>query len=184
MKSERLIVGAVSLIACCASVALAGFPHDQIINYYLRKTPTDPESDITYTISLEITAVSTNGSEVGWEVVEVTVDEANSIKNWHEHYPELITSDGLWWVEHNDPDEPEGVDFIYPPTIVGTANTGLVSGYDMDYDMQTISSCSGCDPSMYGGRVAFMSYTLNEGDDPDPEDEDDGPVESDPQEPV
>ena len=141
--------------------------------------PTDPHSDIIFTVTLELTAVAKDGSEVAWEIVSVMFSQPGvEIDNvWIEYAPDPDTPDGYWWVEHADPDVPQEAEFDWPPNMFGTAIAVAPVEDDLHYDFGGDYCDSQCQ-QLYGGQVAAADYWFLVEDEEEPEAEgDDEPVE-------
>ena len=112
-------------------------PEDQRIRYTIREQPTDPSSDVIWTVDLELTAPDSAGNLVGWLIDNVTVSEVDALGDpvnvWVDPSPELDSPDGLWWVEHADTNNPQLDEFALPPLLLSTATAEVGAGVDLDY---------------------------------------------------
>ncbi len=163
------------------ATAQAELPDDRIAEYYIRETPTNPESDVLYTVTLELTAVDQDGDEIAWEITEVTLTEAAQGNQgdtvWVDDAPDPDTPDGYWWVEHADPEDPQDAEFDLPPLLQGTADAEDPNDDDMDYDLEGAYCDSQCQ-QLFNGKVGALGYSFKLVNEKDPEVEgDDEPVE-------
>ncbi|MCH9003152.1 MAG: hypothetical protein IIC02_11310 [Planctomycetes bacterium] len=112
---------------------------DFVVQYNLRETPGDPLSDVTHRVIIGLFEDSRNGDNVGWEAAILTIHELDEIGNvayrWSKGYPTVDTTDGLWWIEHADPDNPVMKEFMLPPRIYGTALALDPGVSDLDFDI-------------------------------------------------
>lgn len=113
---------------------------DFTVEYDLRETPGDPNSDITHRVILGLIDDSRDGDNVGWEVAVLTIrelDENGDVRDsWTKDYPTVDTADGLWWIEHADPDEPVMDEFVVLPRIYDTAKALDPGDSDLDFDFE------------------------------------------------
>ena len=108
-----------------------------------------------------LTAVSTNGASVAWEVTELLLMEVDSngaaANEWTDFSPAFGTSNGLWWVEHNDPEAAALVEFDMPPWIEGTAEAADENEDDLEYSIGGELCDSSCQ-ELFGGSVSALDY--------------------------
>ena len=143
LSSRFMSYIAVMLLAMSCSNLLAQdppLPEDQRIRYAIREVPTDPSSAVIWTIDLALEAEDSDGGSVGWLIDSVTVTEVDAsgepTSMWTDVSPELDSPDGLWWVEHADPADPEPADFALPPLLGGTASVELGAQADLEYTLE------------------------------------------------
>ena len=153
----------VALAACAANApsALASLPPDQTIQYIIREAPEDPESDPVFLVELTVVAANTNGLSVGWEAVDVVLMELDSngvaTSEWIDTLPEFDVSNGVWWVEHGNPESPELKDFARPPAMAGTADAESPAEEDLDYAIEG-QFCDASCQQLFGGYVGALDY--------------------------
>lgn len=180
MHPSRLsatLIAAVVLGATCSAVR-ADLPAARTMQYKIRDTPTDAESNVVFIVELAITAEDSDGDSIGWKIKEIRfLDKGVSPpRSWIEAFPDPGTQDGLWWIEHGDSCDPQDSEFDVTPLLDSTA-TAQGQYNDLDYSMQGASY--GGSPS-YGGNVSALTYEFTIQGDPDPEEEgDDEPAEVD-----
>ena len=120
----------ILVLATSASVAWAQLPADQNYTFYLRETPTDPQSPVTLEITLDLHAEQADGNYVAWTVSNAEFhrppSEGVEEATWQETAPVIPTTDGYWWVEHADPGTPTLAEFADTPL----ALTGLAPSID------------------------------------------------------
>ena len=136
----RLVVPLVAAAICVAAVApaRAQMPDDQVICYSIRDTPSDPESAIRFEIVVELTAADSKDESIGWLVTGVSVIESrgeDKLPRW-DATPTVSTTDGLWWIDHADAQEPELSEFTIPPLIAGVAAAGNENISDFEYELE------------------------------------------------
>ena len=170
------------LFGSAVSTAQAdSLPDDRTISYFVRENPSDPQSSVVFTIEMQISAQEEDDGFVGWEIESVRlIDNDNPISSqseWIEYLPEVHTQDGLWWVEHDDPDSPKESEFDEPPLLSGTADAEGTQA-DMDYSFEGAPYVGG--PQLYNGSVTSLTYAFTLVGEADPEEEgEDEPTEID-----
>ena len=177
-RTASLLMG-LALWGSTYATAQAELPDDRISEYYIRETPTDPDSDVLYIVTLELTAVDQNGDEIAWEITEVTLTEPGEGGDtvWVDDAPAPDTPDGYWWLEHADPEHPQDAEFDWPPLLQGTGTAVDPSDDDMEYDFAGDYCDSQCQ-QLFNGEVGALKYSLTLANEEDPEVEgDDEPVE-------
>ena len=179
-RTVSVLIG-LALWSTTYATAQAELPADRVAEYSIRETPTDPESDVLYTITLELTAVNQDGDEIAWEITEVTVTEpaqGNSGKTvWVDDAPDPATQDGYWWVEHADPADPQDAEFDVPPPLERTAEAVDPSDDDMEYELAGAYCDAQCQ-QVYNSEGGALDYTLKLTNEEEPEvEEDDEPVQ-------
>ncbi len=179
-RTVSVLIG-VALLSLTAGTALAGLPADRVAEYYIRETPTDPQSDIVFIVALELTAVSQDGDEIAWKTTQMTRTEpgyggARDIV-WVDEDAEPDTPDAFWWVEHADPETPQDAEFDQPPAFLGTAAAVEPTDGDLDYDFAGEFCDTAC-KQLFSGEVGALTYTFRLVSEEEPEAEgDDEPVE-------
>ncbi len=133
----RLFVAAGALGILASPGAVRGVTPDQIVSFIFHETPTDPNSDVIFTVELSLSAAETEGNSVGWEItqarlVEPLEGEGETV--WVDAEPNVNTADGLWWIEHSDPESPQASEFVEPPLIDGQAEDP--DGVDLNYTFE------------------------------------------------
>lgn len=164
-----------------ATAAAAPLPADQAIEYNIRDIPTDPESDVVFTVTIELTAVDVVDNSVAWKVTSAKLYEAPSVvkqsAGWTDGTPSVEVLNGLWWVDHADPLDPQLDEFAIPPHIHGTADSNDPSHKDLDYTFEgaTYTPPPGGPPFNPTGALTY-NFTLVNEEEPIEEAEDE-PVE-------
>lgn len=128
----------LSLLAVGVFPAIAAaLPDDYTMVYQMRETPTDPHSDLTFRVTLKLSADQADGDDVGWKVTEILIDQydldGNVSDTWSELVPFVDTADGLWWVLHADFDNLLEIEFDLPPVVSGTMPAKSPTTEDLDY---------------------------------------------------
>lgn len=163
-----------------SSVARADLPKDRTIKYSIHKTPSDPQSDIIWSVELELEADDSNGESVGWQIRALRVKGPTPLGSWTKTSPQVSTPDGLWWVDHADHMDPLASEFDVTPLLEGTAIATGQGEADLEYSFEG-DSYSGS-PS-YEGNVSGLTFSFLLVGEEDPEEEgDDEPAEIDEEE--
>ncbi len=172
----------IAAIVVCTSYATAraDLPGPLTVEYKIRETPTNPNSDVVFTVVLVLTAEDESGESVGWQIKKIRLTDVDAAPFgpwiWDEVSPTVDTPDGLWWVTHADHTDPQFEEFDETPLLEGTA-TAQGQHDDLDYSFQG-DTWGGT--SMYGGSVLALTYEFTIEGEEDPEEEgDDEPVEVD-----
>lgn len=126
---SKRILGIVVAVFCTTLTfprsIWAALPADQVVTFWLREDPSDPNSRVAYAVQVSLTADKDDGNWIGWIVTEATVVEnvasPDPDKSWTVELPYVDTEDGRWWVNHGDPMAPVRADFVEPPLIDDTA---------------------------------------------------------------
>ncbi len=181
MSARRtLTVGASVLMMCSAAMAL---PADRVIHFAIHQDPENPNSRVQYYLSLSITAVDQDGDFVAWEIENYKITEkavlgADTV--WDVDFPQVGTADGLWWVEHDDPDNPIRPEFVEPAPVADTAVANDPADPDLDFDVVGVpyTPPPGGPPYDVTGAIDFAFSTTSDPDDPPDDSGDDEPVDS------
>lgn len=176
-----LLVFMGASLSTAYNTAQAAFPDDQAIEYRIRETPNAPESAVVFTITLYLTAGDVDGDEVGWEIEEIRFRQpiSQSLEIlWIEASPVVDSPDGLWWVEHADPQDPQIGEFDMPPLLTGTADAEYSEDPDLHYSFEGVAYVSPPSPPFQDTVALDYILTLAGEDDPI-EEGDDEPVEPD-----
>lgn len=160
MKSWVLAMSFVCSVL--ASNALATLPADQTVYYLIREDPDDAQSDVVFEIELDITAEQGTANAVEWSVTEARFAEigtnGTAVDSWTDEDPAITSSNGLWWVSHDDVENPDPAEFNVPPHIEGTAANDS-SGDDLDYAFVN-GDLTQAQSGMYNGRVAGLTHSF------------------------
>ena len=152
-----------------------------LVQYKLRETPSDPNSAVTWTIGLYLKEKQVDGNDVGWLIESIKISQLDSVGQpenvWTEETPTVNSSDGLWWVEHADPNDPQASEFVEPPLLESTATTEDPASADLDYYLEGVpyNPPPGGQPYVETGALNY-TFTLVGSSDPEDEGEDE-PVE-------
>jgi hypothetical protein len=110
------------------------------VRYNLRDDPNDPSSRVLRTVELDVQARQADGNSVGWSIDSVRISEIDqqgqAVSVWADASPVLETPDGLWWIEHADPDDPEKGEFAVPPRLEGIAAAEDPNDDDLGYELE------------------------------------------------
>lgn len=128
---------AVVIVVIASANVQADLPADRSVHYVVRNIPTDPSSGILFTMSLNIQAIEQVGNSVAWEITSVVFNKpAGGVDEfWSVEFPFVNTNDGLWWVEHADPVIPVRNEFVYVPTLLGTAVPDDPNNQNLNFDI-------------------------------------------------
>lgn len=170
-QSVAILAIAVILVGITDVTAKADLPSPMTPTFFIREVPTDPESDIVFTITVKIQAVDIDQDWVAWDVTDIAVREIGSngatINEWTDAAPTVETTSGLWWVEHVDPQAPQIWEFNTPPLIYGTASAQGGTPTDLDYVLEG-NTCDAACQQMYNGSVGALDFELDLVGEPDP----------------
>lgn len=160
-----------------------------LVQYKLRETPSDPNSAVTWTIGLYLKEKQVDSNDVGWLIESIKISQLDSVglpeNVWTEETPTVDSSDGLWWAEHADPNDPQASEFVEPPLLESTATTEDPASADLDYYLEGVpyNPPSGGPPYVETGALNY-TFTLVGSSDPEHEGEDEPvdipPVEDSP----
>jgi hypothetical protein len=116
---------------CCGAI-------NSTARYGIHETPADPNSPLTFLITLSLMASAGDCTATGWAIttVEIRQIDPNSGPDtvWTQADPNVPTPDGLWWVNHADVASPQANEFVLPPHLVGTAIADDPNDADLEYD--------------------------------------------------
>lgn len=118
---------AVMCLSWCAQRSVAAWvaadsPPTRFVQYVIYDDVNAPNRQIAWRVALELHAAESDGDAIGWAVDELQIREDDaSPRTWIVAAPDVDTPDGLWWVTHADPDNPQLQEFDMPPFIGGTA---------------------------------------------------------------
>jgi len=135
---KRLAYALIFSAVACFPVVVAALPPDRVVHYAIREDPADPDSRIQYVLSLSLSAQEQNVDYIGWSVDNYMITETAVIgvdSVWDVDAPNVLTTDGLWWVKHADPDNPVRSDFVEPAQIADTASAHDPSDPDLHFDV-------------------------------------------------
>lgn len=127
-------------VVCLTSQARADLPDDRIVHFAIHEDPSNPNSPIDYILSLSISAQEQDGDWIGWQVDNYQITEKATLGSdtiWDVDLPDVGTADGLWWVEHSDPDNPVRADFKAIAPVVDTAVADDPNGDDLEFDVSS-----------------------------------------------
>jgi len=136
MSFGKKVVSVCALLFFVQSAS--ALPPDRHVYMAIHQNPDNPTSPVQYYFTLNITAVSQDGNDIGWAVTSFSITEKVTLGNdivWSLDDPFVDTVDGLWWVTHADPDNPVRSEFILPVHIADTALAEDPSNADLDFDV-------------------------------------------------
>ena len=118
-----LLIGLATLVVSRAAPAFADNSYFAVAINTLADS-SDPNSDIVFTSILEMSEADRDGNVVAWQINNAYFTQhisGVSKRNWKADSIGVDTSDGLWWVQHADPDAPVQAEFDLPPELTGEA---------------------------------------------------------------
>jgi len=148
-RATRHTICALAFLGLVVSGARADLPHDQDVVYKIHDDPNDPNSDVVFSVWLELTATARDGDSVGWEIKLMRfrqVEPGGPDTFWKILKPAIPSADGRWWIDHADGDYPQLGEFDKPPELVGTATAEDQDDNDLEYDFQGVSGTGGIEP--------------------------------------
>ncbi len=160
----------VVCLALSSAMARADLPPDQTVYYNIREVPTDPDSDVVFIVVLDLTAADSDGDWIGWEIATAEFWQPTGAKLysiWTDNTVDVDSPDGLWWVEHANPDKPDRSEFVLPPWLTGTATAEDPSNDDLDYDFEGVEYTPppGGPPFEVTGALTY-EFTLHQASEP------------------
>lgn len=153
----RHTICALAFLGLVVSGADAGLPLDQDVVYRIHDDPNDPNSDVVFSVWLELTATARDGDSVGWEIKLMRfrqVEPGGADTFWKILHPTIPSVDGRWWIDHADGDNPQLGEFNDPPRLAGTATANDPEDDDLEYDFQGTDS-TGVAPWSATGRLDY-----------------------------
>lgn len=117
---------ALVALSLSGSVSLAT-PTEQSINYSIYVDENDLSQGIYYDYTLDLSPVAQDGNSIGWSIDRVTFHrhetDTKDENIWSEEFPEVLSPDGLWWIDHVDAENPTIEEFLMPPAVTGDARS-------------------------------------------------------------
>lgn len=156
-------------------------PPDFTLQFNFHETTGLPGSDIDFQLTMGLMKQEQDGGDIGWHVQVVTIRELNEsgdvVATWFKTNPFVDTADELWWIEHDDPENPVNREFLILPLIYGTAGhvnpTEAALEFEFEGDVYVAPSGGAPFPD-----TASLTTLLKEEGNPTPKkDETDEPVE-------
>lgn len=142
--------------------ALGDLPASRIVEYRIRETPSDPESDVVLQVYLDIKPVDSNGSEITWQVATMWAESVDSsgfvLATWWIEGPDVDTTDGLWRTTHADTMNPTPAEFNDLPEVWGVAEPIDEGQGDLAFAFYSAAPSGGS--SMYGGNVGLATHSF------------------------
>lgn len=157
---------AVVLLSGLLSIAWAQeLPADETVAYWIHELPDDPNSAVTLSITLTLHADDSDSGSVGWQITEVEFRQPGtggaSDTVWTESFPSVNSADGLWWVEHSDPGDPQPSEFSWPPLLTGDAVAVDPANADLSYALEGLAYTPPPEGAPYTVTAAFQySFSL------------------------
>jgi hypothetical protein len=172
-----ILFAAAVLVMGNASLAT----QERLATYRIHEVPDDPQSDVVFVVTLTVKETARDGDYIGWEITEARLEQpGDPSAAWIGEFPAVWSPDGLWWIEHADPDNPTEAEFTEPPWVGGVATALEPAGQDLNFAIEGVSYVppSGGAPHPTTGALDY-NFTLVEAPTPLKEGEDE-PVEIDP----
>jgi hypothetical protein len=173
-----------TLLACFAAFFANALTANADNSYYTiafetLENSSDPSSDVVFKTVLELSEADRDGNDVGWEVIGayfIQPVSGGSDKAWKTDAVTVPTSDGLWWVEHGKPNEPQAAEFDMPPLLAGEASAWLQTTQPLVYSVEGKGGYHGENMLRFS-----YSYRLKYEEEPEEEEDDDeGGIDEDP----
>ncbi len=115
-------------------------PESRTIIYTIYEDPDNKQSNIAYTVELDIEAADSDGDGIGWEILEARITDKNTGSNgdavWTDAYPDVDSIDGLWWIDHDDGSALDVSEFVIPPLIEGVATPEAPQNDYLEYQLE------------------------------------------------
>lgn len=168
---QASVVAAIAVFLSLAETTLATLPEDRYAEFNIRADPTDENSDIVFVYRLHLKANTSDETSVGWLVTQADFEEVGTggtvVDSWSILEPEVLSNDGLWWVDHAKLSEPEAAEFDSPPSMEGTADYQGTGRGDLEFSLADGYLASGYE-TMYGGSVASFTHAVQVVNEEDP----------------
>jgi len=136
----KIPVLVVSLSAALTQASFGQVPPNQVVQFKIHASPTDPLSPVVFVISMNLAATEWSEEVVGWTVTSIEFRQPGTggepDQTWIRNYPLLPTLEGLWWVGHLDPFAPQLSEFSQPPPIGGTAVVQSAATENLNFSFQ------------------------------------------------
>ncbi len=166
MRHSAALVTCVLVVCGLGSRSLADgeLPADQQVVFCIHESPGNSESPIRQAIILQLTAQSIDDGEVGWQIAAVQFHDISSgvSRIWTQLAPVVNSSDGLWWVTHNDPLTPDVAEFAKPPHLQGQAAAAEAGAPGLSYDLHGKAWGTANSPFPRTGCLDFLLQLLDE----------------------
>lgn len=142
------------------------------VRYRIFVNPEVPAEGEAWRLSLGLRAADSGSQGIGWEVERVSLRRPGQSTVcddfWVDSSPIVDTTDGLWWIDHADPQQPELAEFLEPPHISGLA--AIESG-GATQELEYWFAASGLESQSAG--TAYLDYWWRLDGEDEPEDEGD-----------
>jgi len=142
-------------------------PSDQSINYSIYFDVNDLSQGVYYDYTIDLSPVAQDGNSIGWSIDQVTFHrhetETKGENVWYEEFPEVLSPDGLWWIDYVDPENPTIDEFLMPPAVTGDAQSIWMPNETIMYWLVGIYYYP-CGPSPFPVTGAVKIRVREEGD--------------------
>ena len=122
-----------------AAPAWADDPQAYVITFSFHEDRSDPETNLVWTFELVVEEADRDNCDVGWEIksLYITSYDGNGDPEdgWEDTTVVVDSQDGLWWLTHDDPDDPTGEEFADTPALEGTAELDFGNDDDVHYEV-------------------------------------------------
>jgi hypothetical protein len=135
---QRCVGLSLGVVVCLQGFAVGQLPASRTVTLNIYEDPNDPESPVQTEIVLEVSAVEQDGDSVGWQVDSLSVARAVSdgtVAVWEQPLPDVVSADGLWWVDHADTQAPVTEEFAVVPWMAGVAESLDPRFTDLEFDL-------------------------------------------------
>lgn len=182
MNPKWITRGICALALLLFAAPVMADPAGRKVSYKVYNDPAEPESGVRYKVTIELAFVIEDSGWTAWEVLEIRVsqfDEMGEIVNqWIESLPEVRSYDNYWWIDHQDPEDPQTYEFTMPPEIAGLAPSVDTEVPDLAYTLEGVACDVWCSTDKYVVPT-FTSLRFQLSGSPEPDiDEDEEPVET------
>ena len=180
MKTKNGASVLTLLLAFCG--AADARPTDFTLGFNLHETIGDPTSPIDFTITMGLMKDTVDGNDIGWLVNAVTIrkmdGQGNVLTTWSKNQPYVDTFDGLWWIEHADPNAPVNSEFLVPPLISGTAPSTNPNVVSLEFEFEGAIYVAPPEGAPYDDTSSLTTLLQEEGNPTPEKEEEDEPVET------
>lgn len=148
--------------------------------YDILKDSSDPNSGVEFHVVFEVSESDRDADWVGWHVDTLYIVQSHAGGGetiYKTDSATVDTADGLWWIQHAKPDEPDAAEFDVAPMIHGTAPS-VSSQYFQCLEYYIVGL--NLERYDYATRVKYGFSGCDEESPYKEKDDDDGEIDSDP----
>ncbi len=188
MSAKNILIASITITLITLTFAPAEAKAEPtpnfVVNYVIRDS-LDPETGDKFIVSLELEEIEYDANAIAWVIAKASFIEIHpdgTETTWRIDYPDTDLPNNLWWVEHENPENPNVSEFAAVPQLIGTATPISPDNDFLQYEFRGDGLTT--IPSKPTLLAAKMTFKFKKQEDPIPlEEEEDEPVEIDPPNP-